>query len=118
MPSVHTFSFLKATEDGIRNRKNPNTVVMLRVSGTLFDQTTGQFVGRSCIPNGIKMMARSPDKSSYGLKDDGLFEVYFYALPSYNYKIVFDLYLERQVSQIQDKLLQSVGWFFAPLQCL
>ena len=105
VPSVHTFSFTKAIEDGIRNRKNPNTVVMLRVTGTLFDQIGGQFIGRSCTPNGIKMMARSPDKSSYGLKDDGLFEVYFYALPSSNYNIVFDLYLERQVSQVQEKLL-------------
>ena len=61
------------------------------------------------------MAARAPDKSSYGLKNDGLFEVYFYAEPSSNYTIVFDIYMEREVSSIQEKLLQSVGWFFAPL---
>ena len=40
-------------------------------------------------------MPRSPDKSSYGLKDDGLFEIYFFAEPTAMYNIVFDLYLER-----------------------
>ena len=51
------------------------------------------------------MMARSPDKSSYGLQNDGLFEIYFYAEPTANYNIVFDLYLERQSDKHTEKLL-------------
>lgn len=86
--------------------------------GTLFDQERGCFVGRSSTPCGIVMMARSPDKSSFGLKEDSHFELYFYATPEANYNIVFDVYLERKMAKGIDAILESVGWFFAPVKCL
>ena len=105
VPSVRTFGFEKATEDGIRSQKSNNTVVMLCATATLFNPISGSFAGRTSAPNGIKMVARSPDKSSFGLKDDGHFEIYFFAESTANFNIVFDLYMEREASDRREKLL-------------
>ena len=64
------------------------------------------------------MLSKSNDNMSYGLKNDSLFELYFYAEPSANFNIVIDFFLERQSKDYTTKHLQSVGWLFTPIQCL
>ena len=45
------------------------------------------------------MAPKSSTSNIYGLKNDGLFEFYFYAESSANYSIVLDFYMERQCKE-------------------
>ena len=47
------------------------------------------------MPKGIKLALKSSSSNAYGLKTDGLFEIYFFAESSANYSIVLDFYMER-----------------------
>ena len=49
-------------------------------------------------------------KTSFGLKADSLFEVYFFAGPQANYNIVIDMYLERPCKDYSATVYQSLGW--------
>lgn len=42
------------------------------------------------------MVPKSNDKRIYGLQNDALFEIYFYAEVSANFNIVIDFFMERQ----------------------
>ena len=64
------------------------------------------------------MVPKSNDKRIYGLKNDALFEIYFYAEATANFNIVIDFFMERQSKNYTEKYLQSVGWLFTPIQCL
>ena len=62
------------------------------------------------------MVAQS--RTSFSLKNNCLFEFYFFAGPQANHNIVFELYLEKPCREYNSTLRQSVGWLFAPIICL
>ena len=72
--------------------KSKRAQVSLKVSATLFDPEMGSFVGRTCVPNGIKMVSKS--NNAYSLKTDSAYEIYLFAEPTAKYIIVLDFYLE------------------------
>ena len=75
--------------------KSQQAEILLKVSATLFDSENARFIGRTCMPEGIKLALKSSSSNAYGLKTDGLFEIYFFAESSANYSIVLDFYMER-----------------------
>ena len=60
------------------------------------------------------------DKSgNYRLRQDAVFEIYFYASDTCNFNIVFDMWLERASSKHgEPALTKLLGWHFTQLQCL
>ena len=52
VPAIHTFDFVGSDAADASN-------VYLRISCTLFDQESGQFIGRTCQPKGIIMVSKS-----------------------------------------------------------
>ena len=118
VPSSHQFIFQNREQTSILGiqDKSKLATVNLKISATLFDLDMKCFVGRTCVPNGIKLQTKQANV--YSLPKDSAFEFYMYAEPTARYSIVLDFYMEQEAKDYQAKQAQSVGWLFTPIHAL